>query len=140
MATSPPTASQQLFAELSLALVEPSRALLGMDIANLLENRLAGRTDSLPDEALVEPEIASDIIWAIHRGLPPLAWWNTPLGLACAQGALGALDERISYRDAATILGVSTSAIQGLVYRKKIVQHGDGIDLASTLKRLLDKK
>lgn len=142
--------SRQLDDYLSVALVVPARSLLGLDLADLVEQRLRDRTpiwtavltaDEHEEEAAELVQDLMGVLWP--HGAPEQVgradWWATPLGRACAR-SLGRGDaEAVTQHVAAAMLGVTRGTVAQLVARGTLDRHPDGGVLRASVLQRIDR-
>ena len=136
--------TRQLADELDVALAVPVAALLGLDLAEELRQRIADRRGSMAailsgDDDAQAAELVIDIMGALWpQGVTTPSWWRTPLGRACARSIGADGSESVTRAVAAAMLGVHPGTVAQLVHRGTLDRHPDGgITRASVLMRLL---
>lgn len=140
--------ARQVADELDRALAGPAGALLGLDLAELLRDRIAARAALIAGQLVqdiddgLSAETVIDLMGCLWpHGSPEKCgdadWWRTPLGRVCAR-SLGRDDaESVSHSVAAAMLGISRGSIAQMVPRGTLDRHPDGGVLrASVLQRL----
>lgn len=140
--------ARQLGDELDRAIAAPAGTLLGLDLLDILSERIGARSDLLAhqlcqdsDDRLAAQTVI-DIMGALWPSCSPedcgeAGWWRTPLGRMCAR-SLGHTDsDAVTYSVAAAMLGVARGTVSTLVSRGTLDRHPDGGVLrASVLQRL----
>lgn len=142
------TVASQVTDDLDATLVEPLRALLGLDIADLTADRIQARSPSIAaaicqdDDDRLAAGTVMDIMGVLWPHAAPETvgradWWRTPLGRQCAR-VLGRDDaESVTRTVAAAMLGLHPGSIAQMVHRGTLDRHPDGGVLrASVLQRL----
>lgn len=137
----------QLADEFSVSLTGPIAALLGLDLAELVEQRITDRLPALVGELTSDDaRLAAGVVEDVLRLLWPSGdvdpeWWRTSLGLVCARSLGRDESDAVTYEHAARMLGVSRGAVGQLVHRGGtfgLDRHPDGgITRASVLTRLV---
>lgn len=138
----------QLQDELDRAIAAPAGALLGLDLAEVLSERIAARADLLAgqlcqdgDDRLAAQTVI-DIMAALWPSCAPedcgeAEWWRTPLGRMCARSLGHSDSDAVTYSVAAAMLGVARGTVSTLASRGTLDRHPDGgITRASVLLRL----
>lgn len=137
-------AAAQLTDELGRALVQPIRSLLGMDLADLVEERIDDRAGLLAaqlaqddDDRLAAETVIDTLGLLWPHGVTDPDWWRTPVGRLCAR-SLGRDDaEAVTHSVAAAMLGVTRGTIAQMAHRGTLDRHPDGgLTRASVLMRL----
>lgn len=120
----------QLSDELHSRLVWPVVNLLGLDLEEVLRERLEQALPRLAAELAAEDtgrQVATDVLFALWDDRDPdPAWWRTPVGRLCARAVGDQSSETLTYQAAATILGVSIGTVRQLVHRGTLDRHPDG--------------
>lgn len=138
---------RQIVEELDVAIAGPVGTLVGIDLAQLVRDRVSSVAPVLAsqltddDERLVAQTVI-DLMCALWPDASPedcgqADWWRTPLGRACA-ASLGRGDsESVSQSVAAAMLGVTTGTVAQLVHRGTLERHSQGgVARASVLSRV----
>ena len=138
----------QLGDELDRATAAPAGTLLGLDLAELLAERIQTRADLLAhqlcqdgDDRLAAQTVI-DIMAALWPSCSPedcgqAEWWRTPLGRMCARSLGHSDSDAVTYSVAAAMLGVARGTVSTLASRGTLDRHPDGgITRASVLLRL----
>lgn len=134
----------QIRHELGATLADPVGCLLGLDLDTAIRTRINERVEWIAATVArgadhERAELVIDIMNALFGdGEPPIEWWGTPLGQACA-GSLGVdTAEAVSQSVAGAILGVTRGTIAQMLARGGthcLERHPDGgIVLASVLR------
>ena len=141
--------AQQICDELHRALVQPASALLGLDLADVLDDRIRSRAPMLAaqlcqdDDDQLAAEVVVDVMGALWpHGAPEdvgeADWWRTPLGRMCARSLGHSDSDAVTYSVAAAMLGVARGTVSTLVHRGTLDRHPDGgVTRASVLARLV---
>lgn len=136
----------QIRDELDVALAGPVGALLGLDLADMIRERIKDRADMLAHQLTagdddVAAETVQDVMIALWpAGDPPDEWWRTPLGRACAASLGIDGSERISASVAAARLGVHPSRIYQMIHEGKLERHPEsGVTWASVANQLASR-
>jgi hypothetical protein len=125
--------SRQLEDDLDRALTGPVGALLGLDLAEKIRERITARAPMLAAQLTQDAddrlagETVIDVLTAVWpSGDPDPDWWRTPLGRVCAR-SLGNDDaEAVTHSVAAAMLGVTRGTVAQLVHRGTLDRHPDG--------------
>jgi len=139
---------RQLVDELDRVVCGPVRSLLGLDLDDLLQERIRSRAPMLAAQVCQDEddELAAETVIDIMGCLWPncspeeageASWWRTPLGRMCAR-SLGHQDsDSVTRSVAAAMLGVHPGTIARYVADGRLERHPDGgITRASVLLRL----
>lgn len=139
--------ARQLADELDRAIAAPAGSLLGLDLGELVHDRIASRSTLLAHQLCQDgddrlaAETVIDVMAALWPSCEPedageAGWWRTPLGRMCAR-SLGRDDsDSVTYSVAAAMLGVARGTVSTLVSRGTLDRHPDGgITRASVLLR-----
>lgn len=140
--------ARQLADELDRAIASPAGSLLGLDLGELLADRIGTRADLLAHQLCQDGDdrLAAESVIDVMAALWPRCepehageadWWRTPLGRMCAR-SLGHSDSAaVTYSAAAAMLGVARGTVSTLVSRGTLERHPDGgITRSSVLLRL----
>lgn len=138
----------QLADDLDGMLVGPVRCLLGLDLADMVEERIASRAPLLAGQLCQDQDdrLAAEAVIDVMGALWPhgspehvgeAGWWQSPLGRMCAR-SLGRTDsEAVTQHVAASMLGITRGSISVMLTRGTLDRHPDGGVLrASVLQRL----
>lgn len=138
----------QLVDDLDGMLVGPVRCLLGLDLADMVEDRIRSRAPLLASQLCQDQDdrLAAEAVIDVMGALWPhgspehvgqAGWWLTPLGRVCAR-SLGRTDaEAVTQHVAAAMLGITRGSISVMLARGTLDRHPDGGVLrASVLQRL----
>lgn len=133
--------TDQIEDELSAALAEPVGALLGLDLGEMVRQRISDLAPLIAhqlaqeDDDRLAAETVVDVLSAL--GEPDPEWWQTPVGRLCAR-SLGHDDaEAVTRSMAAAMLGVHPGTVAQLVHRGTLERHPDGgIRRSSVLARI----
>lgn len=146
--TTADTVSTQLVDELDVALAAPTGALLGLDLAELIEDRVRSRAPMLAhqlcqdDDDRLAAQTVIDVMGALWPSGSPedvgeADWWRSPLGRMCARSLGHVASDAVTYSVAAAMLGVVRGTVSTLASRGTLERHPDGgITRASVLLRL----
>jgi hypothetical protein len=132
--------SRQLEDDLDRALTGPVGALLGLDLAEKIRERITARAPMLAAQLTQDADdrlAGETVIDVWPSGDPDPDWWRTPLGRVCAR-SLGNDDaEAVTHSVAAAMLGVTRGTVAQLVHRGTLDRHPDGgVTRASVLMRI----
>lgn len=141
--------ARQLRDELELALVGPTRCLLGHDLAEMMFDRLrqsAAHNIAMQlcqdEDDRLAAETVIDVMNALWPSCAPedcgeAEWWRTPVGRMCAR-SLGHHDsDSVTRSVAAAMLGTHPGTVARYVADGRLDRHPDGgITRASVLLRL----
>jgi len=138
----------QLVDELDRAICVPVRSLLGLDLDDLLGERIRARAPGIAaqlcqdeDDALAA-ETVIDIMGCLWPNCAPedggeAEWWRSPLGRMCARSLGHADSDAVTLSVAAAMLGVHPGTVARYVHDGRLEKHPDGgITRASVLLRL----
>lgn len=138
----------QIRGELDRAIVGPVGCLLGLDLADVLAERIRSRAATIAAVVCqdVDDRPAADAVINLMNTLWPscspeecgeAAWWRTPLGRMCAR-SLGRDDaDSVTRSIAAAMLGVAPGTVARYVHDGRLLRHPDGgVTRASVLLRL----
>jgi hypothetical protein len=125
------------------AVVDPLGPLLGLDLADVLRDRVSSRAAGLAEQLVSrDHHVISETVIKLMNALwpigdPPANWWRTPLGRAVA-GSIRPEDiEAVAPSVAAAMLGVSRGRVYQLLEQGKLDRHPHGgVVRASVLQRL----
>ena len=84
-----------------------------------------------------EPDVAARVI--VDLCGQPGWWWRSPLGMWCAE-ALAGVDARVSYRDAADMLGVGVAQVHELMWAKALGAPAPNEVTAQSVHSLLSRR
>lgn len=132
----------QVTDELDRALCGPVASLLGLDLADLLRQRIrdcaetiAAQLDS--DDDHIAAEVVVDLMGLLWpHGDPDPLWWRSPLGLRCAASLGRAEGGAVSRSVAAAMLGVTVGTVDQLLHRGTLGRVEGGVSRADVLARL----
>lgn len=139
--------ARQLVDELDVTLAASAGALLGLDLAELLEDRVRSRAPMLAaqlcqDDDRLAAQTVIDVMGALWPSGSPedvgeADWWRSPLGRMCARSLGHVASDAVTYSVAAAMLGVARGTVSTLASRGTLERHPDGgITRASVLLRL----
>lgn len=140
--------ARQLQDELDRALVVPVGSVLGLDLADMLAERIQARSDLLAaqvcqdDDDRLAAQSVIDLMAVLWPRCSPedvgeADWWRTPLGRMCARSLGRGDSDAVTYSIAAAMLGVARGTVSTLVSRGSLDRHPDGgVTRASVLLRL----
>lgn len=140
--------ARQLQDELDRAIVGPVGTLLGLDLAEMLVERIQARSDLLAGQLCQDEDdrLAAQAVIDVMGVLWPRCspedvgeadWWRTPVGRMCARSLGRGDSDAVTYSVAAAMLGVARGTVSTLVSRGTLDRHPDGgVTRASVLLRL----
>jgi hypothetical protein len=140
-------AEKQLVSDLEVQVVNPVGALLGLDLADLLRQRVDDRTQMIichltaEDDDKTAADVGADLmatLWG-HND-PPHEWWCTPLGRLCARALDHDDSESVTQHVAAAMLGITRGSIAQMLHRGNLDRHPDGGVLRSSVIQRINKK
>lgn len=134
-----------LLERMRLRILSPLTTLVGLDLIDLIDPRLKSAARRLAQQMLSddEREAAQTVIDVMALLWPDTdpededpTWWHTPLGQQVAR-SIGEDNTAVTYRRAATMLGVQRGTVSKWVQRGTLDRHPDGgVRLGSVLERL----
>jgi len=140
--------ARQLADELDRAICGPVRSLLGIDLDELLQQRIRSRAGGIAaqlcqdDDDALAAETVIDVMGCLWPNASPeecgqSEWWRTPLGRMCAR-SLGRDDaDAVTQFVAAAMLGTHPGTVARYLHDGRLERHPDGgITRASVLLRL----
>lgn len=138
----------QIRGELDRAIVGPVGCLLGLDLADVLAERIRSRAATIAavvcqdDDDRLAAEAVIDLMNALWPSCSPeecgeADWWRSPLGRMCAR-SLGREDsDSVTRSVAAAMLGTRPGTVARYVFDGRLERHPDGgVTRASVLLRL----
>lgn len=134
--------ADQLCDDVEARIITPTAALLGVDLHDILRERIEQSAPriaaelSAPDTAASAARDLMSLLWGDSDPAPH--WWQTPLGRAVA-GGLHDRTDPLTHAESAAMLGVTRGTVATLVHRGTLARHPDGGVLAASVMQRLHR-